>query len=171
MIDPAIFVCFQNIGIRAHKIHCIININNNLAMSNFLWVRIYIVTTYCEYETYWLITSKTRGLDVVRTSTSHWWVNALWVFSICYVDVQLWRSHRQGCPDAASESAKTDLIGHFLWSVHLNRFGAKVVKYQIHFQMHLSTYLGLKNTKNRSICFQMDLATCIGMPIYETDIL
>ena len=94
MIDPAIFVCFQNIGIRAHKIHCIININNNLAMSNFLWVRIYIVTTYCEYETYWLITSKTRGLDVVRTSTSHWWVNALWVFSICYVDVQLWRSHR-----------------------------------------------------------------------------
>ena len=94
MIDPAIFVCFQNIGIRAHKIHCIININNNLAMSNFLWVRIYIVTTYCEYETYWLITSKTRGLDVVRTGTSHWWVNALWVFSICYVDVQLWRSHR-----------------------------------------------------------------------------
>ena len=94
MIDPAIFVCFQNIGICAHKIHCIININNNLAMSNFLWVRIYIVTTYCEYETYWLITSKTRGLDVVRTGTSHWWVNALWVFSICYVDVQLWRSHR-----------------------------------------------------------------------------
>ena len=94
MIDPAIFVCFQNIGIRAHNIHCIIDINNNLAMSNFLWVRIYIVTTYCEYETYWLITSKTRGLDVVRTSTSHWWVNALWVFSICYVDVQLWRSHR-----------------------------------------------------------------------------
>ena len=94
MIDPAIFVCFQNIGIRAHKIHCIININNNLAMSNFLWVRIYIVTTYCEYETYWLITSKTRGLDVVCTGTSHWWVNALWVFSICYVDVQLWRSHR-----------------------------------------------------------------------------
>ena len=94
MTDPAIFVCFQNIGIRAHKIHCIININNNLAMSNFLWVRIYIVTTYCEYETYWLITSKTRGLDVVRTGTSHWWVNALWVFSICYVDVQLWRSHR-----------------------------------------------------------------------------
>ena len=93
MIDPAIFVCFQNIGIRAHKIHCIININNNLTMSNFLRVCIYIVTTYCEYETYWLITSKTRGLDVVRTGTSHWWVNALWVFSICYVDVQLWRSH------------------------------------------------------------------------------
>ena len=114
MIDPAIFVCFQNIGIRAHKIHCIININNNLAMSNFLWVRIYIVTTYCEYETYWLITSKTRGLDVVRTSTSHWWVNALWVFSICYVDVQLWRSHRS--------NKKTwiilESIGNYLYMIY-----------------------------------------------------
>ena len=129
------------------------------------------MTTYCEYETYWLITSKTRGLDVVRTGTSHWWVNALWVFSICYVDVQLWRSHRQGCPDAASESAKTDLIGHFLWSVHLNRFGAKVVKYQIHFQMHLSTYLGLKKQKKTEAsvfrCIWQHASGCRYMkPIY-----